>query len=203
MIRTFGCGLAALGAAAVIGMGMGAAAQPAPKPSSEQAAPAAGAPVDPQQMALARRMIAVVSGETNFQAMFKAMNAQMAQALRAQPGADPALIDRMMSAGEKVDEQMLPDLKDTMARAYATHLTRQEMEDSIAFYDSPSGRSIMRKLPALTAEMAPLLVRWMPRIRAEVIKAVCAGDACTPAERQAVAALDKPPPGGPAPVATP
>ena len=156
-------------------------AQPAPPP------PAAEAPIDPGQLALAKHLMSLLSGQMNFGAVMKSINASMLDAVRKQnPNVDPAVFTRLQAAIDNVEAQMMPDLMNDIAAAYARHLTRKEMEDSITFYESASGQSMMRKLPDMTGDIGPLMARYVPRMRASMLQALCAEDGCTEAQRQAL-----------------
>jgi len=61
------------------------------------------------------------------------------------------------------------------------------MEDAIIFYESPSGQSMMHKLPEMTGEMGPLMVKYIPRMQASMLESLCAQNACTPEQRKALA----------------
>lgn len=178
--------IAALAAGALLSIGCAAAAQPAAPAPAAQAA--AEAPVDPQQLALAKRLMALLSDQMDLSAELKAMNAQMLQATLSQtPNADRAFTERMMAISDKVEDKMMPDILDSVAEIYARRLTRREMKDSIAFYKSPSGRSVLRKMPLIAGDLGPVFAKWIPRMQAEMVQELCAETVCTPAQRKALA----------------
>ena len=157
-------------------------AQPAPPP------PAAEAPIDPGQLALAKHLMSLLSGQMNFGAVMKSINASMLDAVRKQnPNVDPAVFTRLQAAIDNVEAQMMPDLMNDIAAAYARHLTRKEMEDSITFYESPSGQSILHKMPEVMQDFGPMMVRYIPRMQKAVLQTLCDQNACTPEQRLALA----------------
>ena len=157
-----------------------AAAQPAPPPAAE-------APIDADQLALARRLMSLLTNQMNFGAVMKTMTTSMMQAVRKQnPNVDPAVFDRVQAATDKAMADMMPDLMDDVAKSYARHLTRKEMEDSIAFYESPSGQSMMHKLPEIAGDLGPMMAKYIPRMQRSVLDSLCAQNACTAEQRKAL-----------------
>jgi hypothetical protein len=57
------------------------------------------------------------------------------------------------------------DLIQAMIPAYEKHFTRSDMDALVAFYSTPSGQKILRKLPAVTAESMqtamPIMQKYM------------------------------------------
>ncbi len=184
--RTF----AAAAAAAAVALMAGAPlthAQPAPPPAAE-------APVDPQQLALAKHLMSLTLGQMNFGAIMRSMTASMMDALHRQnPNMDPVVLQHVQTAMDKAVSDITPELMDDIARSYARHLNRKEMEDSIAFYESPSGQSILHKMPEVLQDLGPMMVKYVPRMQRAVIDSLCAQNACTPAQREA---MEHPPAAG-------
>jgi hypothetical protein len=171
--------LAAAAASITLLAGAGvAAAQPAPPPAS-------GAPVDPARLAKARQLLEMQMGQMNLPGVIRSLDQQMFSQSMA-PNRDPAFQKRIMDAVEKVQGQMLPSMMDSMATAFARNLTDKELDDAVAFYSSPSGQSLVRKMPAVMNEVVASIVQWMPRLRTAVIEAACSDNGCTPAQRDAL-----------------
>ncbi len=176
--------LCAAAASAVILAGGGiAAAQPAPPP-----APAGDqAPVDPAKLALARKLLDLQMSQMNLSAVMKSLDEQMlSQMMRQSPNADPAMRGRLERAVEKAQADLMPHMMDSMASGFARNLSQKELEDTVAFYSSPSGQAILHKMPAIMSEMIAGLGRWIPRMRQEMIESLCADNGCTPAQREAM-----------------
>jgi hypothetical protein len=174
--------MAAAAMTAMLGGASIAAAQPAP-PQAD----AAEAPIDADQLALARRLMHLLSSQMNFDAVMNNMIAGMMPAIHQQnPNLDQATLDQIQGAVQKAMAGITPDLLDDVAKLYAQRLTRREMEDSIAFYESPSGQSMMHKMPEIMGDIGPLMTKYVPRIEASMIKALCDQDACTEEQRKAL-----------------
>jgi len=161
-------------------------AQPTPPAAAE-------APIDPAQLALARHLMSLTLGQMNFGAILRSMSASMMDAVHKQnPSADPAVLRRVQAAMDKAMSDITPELMDDIAKGYARHLSRKEMEDSIAFYESPSGQSILHKMPQVMQEVGPMMVKYVPRMQRGVLQALCDQNACSAEQRKA---LDRLPPG--------
>ena len=175
--------MGAAAAGAVLAMAQVAAAQPAPPPP-----PAADqAPVDPARLALARKLLEMQMGQMNLPALLKTVDEQMlTQVMKQSPNTDPAMQRRIGAAVEKAQADVLPRMMDGMASAFARHLSQQELDDSVAFYSSPSGQAILHKMPLIMGDVIASLGQWIPRMREDVIAGVCADNGCTPAQREAM-----------------
>jgi hypothetical protein len=187
MNRTVTRSLAAFGACALLASGWNAAAQTsAPAPAAQPAA-APAEPVDPERLALAKRLLTTQMSQLDLPRMLHAIDTQMFDAVRKQtPNMDPARADRMAAAVEKAQEQILPQVMDGMAEAFARNLSRQELSDAVAFYEGPSGRAILQKMPAIMAQSMANFAVWLPKMREAVIEAACADNGCTPEQRRAM-----------------
>ncbi len=84
----------------------------------------------------------------------------------------------------KVETEKLPELKEDLARLYAQHLTRQEMQDAMAFYASPSGRSYLQKMPEIVGGMGPAMNNWVPDVARAIAEALCPGGSCSDGNRE-------------------
>jgi hypothetical protein len=174
-----GCALACTAAAAH--------AQPAP---ATPAAAADEAPVDPARLALARQLVGLVKEQLDFGAVFKTVGDQMATAMQqADPKADPAIARRAIKAIGEAEEQIMPQIWEAATLAYARDLTETELKDSIAFYSSPSGQSIIHKMPQMMREMTPAIMRLVPQMIVAAAKASCSEGGCTPAQQQMMDAM--------------
>jgi hypothetical protein len=75
-----------------------------------------------------------------------------------------------------------PDMIHSMAEIYARTLTITELQDSLAFYDSPSGQAILTKMPAMMSQAMPLSMTMLPKMAAVAEQDYCSHLACTEAE---------------------
>ena len=175
---------AACAAVALAGASL-AAAQPAPPPAADQT------PIDPAKMALAHKLFEMQMGQTNLPALLKSLDQQMfAQAMKGLPNADDATQKRILAAVEKTQAELMPRMLDGMAAAYARHLSQKELEDTVAFYSTPSGQAILQKTPLIMTDVIGGLGQMLPRMRHDVFEAICADNGCTPAQREAIQRIE-------------
>ncbi|HEY2482585.1 MAG TPA: DUF2059 domain-containing protein [Caulobacteraceae bacterium] len=170
----------AMGLAAALTIATGAWAQAAP--------PA----IDPAKLDLARQIVAAVGGEKQaelqMRLMFTAMQKAVAQSLPADVNQlQGPIFDLMGQEMVKLTPQML----EISTRAYADAYTEKELRDILAFQTSETGQAMVRKTPAVRAEVLaetmPLMLKLLPSIMGRVADKVCAEQHCTPRQRQAVA----------------
>ena len=174
--------MGAASAAVVLAMAQVAAAQPAPPP------PAADqTPIDPAKLVLAHKLMDMQMSQMNLPALLKTVDEQMiTQVMKQSPNADPATQRRIEAAVEKAQADIYPRMMDGMASAFARHLSQQELDDSVAFYSSPSGQAILHKMPLIMGDVIASLGQWIPRMREDMIASLCADNGCTPAQREAM-----------------
>ena len=157
----------------------------------------AQAPVDPARMALARQMVEQNGGEqavkTQMNLMFELMKKNMEKEI---PSTGGAVADQLYDDLEQELDGLVPQLIDVNAKIYAENYTDKEMRDMLAFQMSDSGRSIMKKMPAVRAqainETLPLVMTLMPNIMQKTADRVCEAQHCNAKERKFIeAALTK------------
>lgn len=149
---------------------MAASPPPAVVQDAEQAA----------KEALVRRYFEVSQFEKIMNAMMEQMVAPMLN--------DPSIPrDKVPVVREAVLEgfgNVLPQMMDAYVTQYATAFTLEELEELVAFYESPVGRSIMNKTMMLTRQAGEMIERFSPIMEAEMLRQLCARVDC-PAETAA------------------
>lgn len=153
----------------------GAVAAAAPAFSAE-AAPAPSA----HNLELARQLFAEMHMDRMMDSMMKAMIPAMTeQARKANPG---LTADQSQAVNEAVVESsrgLMAKLTDRMIPLYASTFSQKELEDTVAFYGSPSGQAMLAKMPELAQRMAPMMVELMPEVTADVRTRICAKIDCS------------------------
>lgn len=85
-----------------------------------------------------------------------------------QIGEDPAMMDVMFGA---MDKQAM---KEDTIKLMAKHFTVDELKALTAFYASPEGKSVMKKMPVYMSESMPIIQRevmkGMAAVQAELIR---------------------------------
>lgn len=64
-------------------------------------------------------------------------------------------------------EEALLSLMDRMVPIYAKYYTQQDMDDLIAFYDTPLGKKLSTVQPQITLESMSVAQQWAARDRTE------------------------------------
>ncbi len=139
---------------------------------SAAAQQAAAPPPSPEAIAVAKELLAVISGDM-LGDLTSNVSAQawptIEQALRAQyPKLDAATSTELRGEFEKlIAADVAESLKDAPA-IYARYLTVPEMRDIQAFYRTPTGAKTLKLMPQITGEvmgnLAPRLQSMMERV---------------------------------------
>ncbi len=151
------------------------------------AGPPAAAPIDPERLALAERLFSTM----HFDVMLRGLMAKVFQSVPGPPSgaeANPRARQMMSSLSVGFDAS-LPDMFHSMVEVYARTLTKKELEDSLAFYDSPSGQAILTKMPAMMSQAMPLELRVLPKVAAVAEQDYCSHVTCTEADRAVFARM--------------
>lgn len=152
-----------------LSLGLAGCAQPgAASPSA--AAPSASAAVSsaPASPATVERLLRAMDMERTLNATFDQVN-QIAEGMATQAGMRPRdreAFDRYMQrVGEVLrEEASWAQLKEPMVQIYAKHYTEAEVQGLIAFYESPLGRSMTAKTPAVMQDSAAITQAMMKRV---------------------------------------
>ncbi len=106
-------------------------------------------PAEPE--VLARRLLEVSgAGQLGVQMM----NQMIASFRQSEPEVPAAFWDELAS---QVDPSTLTDL---VVPVYTRHLTVEEMQAAIAFYETPAGQAIIRKMPLVLQESFQVGQQW-------------------------------------------
>ena len=91
-------------------------------------------------------------------------------------------MDKAMSA-------LLPHLVDQMAVIYAINFDEHQLKDMIAFYQSPTGKVMVEKMPEISRQSVMAMSRYMPQLQADMLDSMCAKTACPAAAQAQLAKL--------------
>jgi hypothetical protein len=137
------------------------------------------APPSPHSLELARHVFAAMNINQTMDNMTKFMlPAMVAQARRANPNLSEAQAAIVTQAVTDAMPGFMGKFVDRMVPLYASTFTEQELQDLATFYDSPSGRAMRAKMPALAAKMTPTMMELMPEFQAEVHQRICSKMPC-------------------------
>ncbi len=169
-IRTIFAGV--LASACLPAMAM---AQTAPPPSAHQ-------------LELAKRVMNDVGGEKMvdqiMNAMMGSMTAQMAngQSKDIQEKNRTVIVPALQATMSRV----MPKLMDLVTVSYAQTFSEQELTDIDAFYRSPSGQSMIAKMPQMMTSTMQAMGPIQIEIRQDFAQEVCQRTTCTPVMRAAL-----------------
>jgi hypothetical protein len=151
-------------------------AQDAAGPAADQAS----APVDPERLALAREYVR----ESHIDAAMRGMFANMARSMPqlSADSATDAKARQFVNSFSVGMDAALPMLMDATTQATARVFTTRELKDLVAFYGSPSGQSMVAKMPMLMQQVTPLVFQILPKVYGVAEADYCSHQTCTEAD---------------------
>jgi len=131
----------------------------------------AAAPVDPARLAEARKLLDEITPPEKRDKMIDdivgpmmanlrdamADSPDMAKVFRDKPAARQQMLDFIKAEGDrslKIAHEALPSLFDAMAIAYARQFTVEQLTDMERFFESPTGRIYVERIPAVLSDPA-------------------------------------------------
>lgn len=114
-----------------------------------------------------RQALGTLMEVNNSQATFRAVINQTVEGFKEQKREVPAEIWEELRhelLGTSIDE-----LLDMIAPVYARHITLEELQDIIAFYESPAGKKLAEKTPLITQESMQIGQQWGRKVGERVI----------------------------------
>lgn len=170
--------LACLAAIAVLGAAAPVAAQTAPQ------VPAAAQGAEQQaKAALVRRYFDAIQFDKLMNVMMESMMASMMENGRIPEDKIPVLREAALEAFGNV----LPQMVEANIEIYAQAFTLEELEQLVAFYESPVGRSLMAKTVVLSRQSGEMIQRFQPIMQEEMRRQLCARIDCPAAPPVVVA----------------
>jgi hypothetical protein len=149
------------------------------------AAPTTAAQPSPTAVALTRRYFKAIHFDTQMKALTKNVMPIM---INAMADSYPNLTAAQRDIIEQAVEESMPAFADRLLEKtipiYASTFTEQELTDIVAFYESPSGRAIIDKAPAMAPKIIALLPSVMPEFQADIKRRICRKLGC-PTDRPA------------------
>ncbi|MFT3729699.1 MAG: DUF2059 domain-containing protein [Terricaulis sp.] len=152
-------------------------AQQAPAPNASAASPAATANIDPERLALARRVIEDNGTRANEQALIAQMMPQMCQTIGRAQGLNDQQIAMVTNVVMDEMNSSVDDLVEIAVRIYANHFSADQLRTMAAFYESPAGRAYIAEMPSLMHDSMTLAQQWAqttgaPRVAARIAAAM-------------------------------
>jgi uncharacterized protein len=170
-IRTMLGGAAVTAAAALLMAAGGAHAQ------------AEGA-VDAERLALAEKIYAMM-GDQTMRSITGALKGALSASLKAEAGQDTARAQAVQAALSDSLDDMMPRVVQGTARIMARDFSAQELRDMLAFYQSPTGQAVLRRMPEVTQQSMQMSLSLLPGFMQKFESDYCARITCSPQEKQA------------------
>ena len=109
----------------------------------------------------------LVSGSEN---IYKAVINQMITMMKQQkPEVPKEFWDTM---AEEMVKSSITDLTDMLAPVYQKHLTLADIQELIAFYESPVGKKFAEKTPLITQESMQVGQQWGMKIGQKIVEKI-------------------------------
>ncbi len=75
---------------------------------------------------------------------------------------------------DMLDNAPIDEMMQAMVPAYQKHLTKEDIDNLVAFYSSPTGAKLLREMPAMMAEgmqeMMPILTKYLETVQQKLQK---------------------------------
>ena len=143
---------------------------------------------DGERLALARQIYKIMGSQTT-DAISAALKTMMG-ALSGSGGSDNPRTTAMKAALSDSFDKMMPRMIDGSAEIVAQDFTVDELRDMLAFYQSPTGQVVVRKMPEVIEQGRRIGVALVPQMMHDFETDYCGRVTCTPQEQQAFAQLN-------------
>jgi len=174
--------LAVVVAATMIAGASGAQAQtPAQPPAPAPAAASSASPqADPalERLGLAKRLLDDMGGAANMTSALNTIMSAYAAQVTSQANLPADRAEALRQAMSESLAAMTPRVLDEVARVYAQDFDAAQLADMTAFYEGPTGRALVAKLPQITQQSVMIGGRLMPEMQQEMIRRYCQKVSC-------------------------
>lgn len=133
-----------------------------------------------ERLGLANKLFSVMQGDEITEAL-RAMVTVMLPQESEMPTDEAA---RLHSAVTEATMEIMPRIFGAMAPVYADTFTTEELRFMLDFYDSETGRSIMRKTVEATPALNEAMMSVMPSLMSDMADTLCTHLECSAEERR-------------------
>jgi len=167
-------------AAAIAGMfAFGATASMAETPQTATVNADAETEISPAKQALLERLDRAMDFDGMMKSMFAGMMPAMSQALReSNPDITEQQSKDWSDVTTKVMAKYIPRMKTEMFQTYARVFSEDELAGMAAFYESPTGQSVLKKMPLIMQDYMPAMSRMMPEMLEDIRVGLCEKGMC-------------------------
>jgi hypothetical protein len=101
------------------------------------------------------------------------------------PNASPEFVAAVTEASLSATREWAPKYMDRVAVEYARVFTDQELEGAIAFYESPTGKSLIAKMPKLAPVATRIALAMQPELIQMIQERTCKKIDCSALDKSA------------------
>jgi hypothetical protein len=135
---------------------------------------------NPHSVELVRKLFTEMRTDTLMGDMIRQMApAMMAQARQRNPNLSAADAQAISDATSASMDAMMKKMIDRSVPLYASTFSEKELQDLVDFYDTPTGRAMLVKMPVLMSKMAPIAAGLAPEMVADMTQRICARTDCS------------------------
>lgn len=140
----------------------------------------------PKQLELADQVLTASGLRANFGNMLHSVVNQMTAGMRVNGAQDQKAAEAMQAAADGAMDKMVPKVLASISDIYARNFTEKELSDLLAFYQSPSGRSMIAKTPQLMHDSMAVIAPMVPDMQRDIITDFCNRLPCTPEQKKVI-----------------
>jgi len=126
---------------------------------------------DPAAVAKAKEVMAAAHSDKMMDQMITLMEKPLSQLIEgANPGRGKEVTDLLHDRVIPAMRERMPEFTDLAARVYAKHFTVEDLDQLIAFYDSPVGKKLLAEQGQMLTEMSQIGQAWGRNVAIEVMR---------------------------------
>jgi hypothetical protein len=126
---------------------------------------------DAAALAKAKEFIAAAHSIKLADQMLTLMEKPLTQLIeKVNPGRGKEIADLLREKLFPAMRERLPEFTDLASRVYAKHFTAADLDQLIAFYESPIGKKLVAEQPAMLAEMNAVAQAWGQNLAMDVMR---------------------------------
>ncbi len=146
------------------------AQNPTSTPAMQETVPLAADGVTPEKIELTHKLVIAMDIEKSMKARMDATMKMVGQATRSSmPNVE---MKEVLEIQTKVMDKYMPRMMDAMIQAYPEVYTKQELTDMVAFYETPTGRSVVRKSPLIIERSGPQMTPIINEMQADMMSQI-------------------------------
>jgi hypothetical protein len=131
------------------------------------------APIDPAKRADIERLMEKTNALALGTQVSATMVTQMLQQMRARrPDIPQRALDIVAEEVKAAINDQIPLLKEQVIVLYDRYFSAEDLHGLVRFYSTPLGEKVLRTLPLISREMAPVGMRWGREMQPEIARRI-------------------------------